>query len=391
MKIDKKNPWHWLYLLVSGMWVMVAIAARPFRSRKDKKIVVLYGHKFNGNLKAFADYCAARNDPNIQCYFLTMDPAYYKEVVLTNPSVPILLMTRLADMLIVGRSDAVITDHGLHTLTFLHKITDVPFIDVWHGIPYKGFVAEDFVFMKDYAEVWVSSPWMRDLYISRLKFQPEQVKATGYARVDRLVKNDYSPEALRGRYGIEDHFKHIVVVAPTWKQDAEGRSIVPFGATEQEFFEALNVLGDKLNALIIFRAHLNVGDAASYASLDFVRNMPYALYPVAEDFMALADVLVTDWSSIAFDYLPLHRPTIFLDVEPPFKHDLIMGKDQRFGAIVRGVDALAEAIERGITKPQEFVKDYVPLIKKTEHMAYGNTLDGRSAERCYDQLKGLLS
>jgi CDP-ribitol ribitolphosphotransferase / teichoic acid ribitol-phosphate polymerase len=390
MKIDKKNPWHWLYLLTSCLWMFVAIGLRPFRSRKSQKIVVLYGHKFNGNLRALADYIAARKDSNIRCYFLTMDPAYYREVVLTNPSVPILLMTRLADMLIVGRADAVITDHGLHALTFLHKLTSVPFIDVWHGIPYKGFSLAHFAFMKSYTEVWVSSPWIRDQYISRFEFRPEQVKATGYARVDRLVKGGYEPEALRRKYGIESHFKHIVLLAPTWKHEADGRSIVPFGATEEALFDALNVVGDKLNALIIFRAHLNVGNATSYTSRDFVRNMPFALYPDAEEFVALADVLVTDWSSIALDYLPLHRPTIFLDVEPPFKYGLVLGKEQRFGAVVNSVESLIEAIEEGITQPQEFIQRYKPLIQKTEELAYGDTLDGRSAERYYQQLKQLL-
>src|SRR5690606_40302310 len=59
------------------------------------------------------------------------------------------------------------------------------FFDVWHGIPFKGFDADDFRVQHRYDECWVASPLLRDLYIQRFGFEPQRVVATGYARTDR--------------------------------------------------------------------------------------------------------------------------------------------------------------------------------------------------------------
>src|SRR5690606_37098231 len=52
MKIDKRNPLHWWYLVLSGCWAMLAIAARPLLPRRKPHRVLLYGHKLGGNLLA---------------------------------------------------------------------------------------------------------------------------------------------------------------------------------------------------------------------------------------------------------------------------------------------------------------------------------------------------
>ena len=38
-----------------------------------------------------------------------------------------------------------------------------------------------------------------------------------------------------------------------------------------------------------------------------------------EDFLKISNILITDWSSIALDYIVLDRPVFFLDVPNPFK------------------------------------------------------------------------
>src|SRR5690625_6444995 len=52
MKIDKNNPVHWVCLFLFGVNSFVAWLIRPFIRPCQKKIIVLYGHKLNGNLLA---------------------------------------------------------------------------------------------------------------------------------------------------------------------------------------------------------------------------------------------------------------------------------------------------------------------------------------------------
>jgi putative ABC transport system substrate-binding protein len=53
---------------------------------------------------------------------------------------------------LLARTDAVISDHGLHALALMLGRTKVGFFDVWHGIPFKGFDGRDFEFVPRYAE-----------------------------------------------------------------------------------------------------------------------------------------------------------------------------------------------------------------------------------------------
>jgi len=55
-------------------------------------------------------------------------------------------------------------------LHLLLKLTDMKFIDVWHGIPFKGFDADDFRALHDYDAVLVASPSMKSMYEGKFGF-----------------------------------------------------------------------------------------------------------------------------------------------------------------------------------------------------------------------------
>jgi CDP-glycerol glycerophosphotransferase len=229
--------------------------------------------------------------------------------------------------------------------------------------------------------VWTSSAACAEIYASQLGVARELITPTGYARTDGLVNGAYDPAELRRRYGIDSSFDKIVLVAPTWQQDDKGRSIIPFGVSEAEFFEALDAVARTANALVIFRAHLNVEGADALPSLTHVRKMPYARYPVVEEFIAMSDLLVTDWSSMAFDFLPLRRPVVFLDVKPPFKDGFTIGPEHRYGDIVDGLDELCASVVRNLEDPAAFEREHAAQLDATREVVYGDTLDGQVAAR----------
>src|SRR3546814_11702319 len=72
---------------------------------------------------------------------------------------------------------------------------------------------------------------------------------------------------------------------------------------------------------------------------------PGDLYPNTEEILQISDALICDWSSIAFDYLLLDRPTYFLDVPPPFRKGLALGANYRFGPVVLGLEQLVAQLE----------------------------------------------
>jgi CDP-glycerol glycerophosphotransferase len=79
----------------------------------------------------------------LSIYYLSLDPRHAED--LRNSGIAVLRCDRLRDMLFLTRASAMITDHGLHLMAPLLRFTDIIFIDVWHGIPFKGFLPGDFV------------------------------------------------------------------------------------------------------------------------------------------------------------------------------------------------------------------------------------------------------
>ena len=94
--------------------------------------------------------------------FLTMDYDYYQE--LKAAGVAALNGTNPLNAIKIASSYAVVSDHGLHSLSLLKKLTSLPFFDVWHAIPLKGFDADDFRTQMDYEKVFVTSELVKKVY-----------------------------------------------------------------------------------------------------------------------------------------------------------------------------------------------------------------------------------
>jgi len=377
MKFDKHNLRHWIYLLITTANIFISLPFRLFKPRKP--IIILYGHKLNGNLIAFYEYMEREHGKEFDMYYLTMDRKYFKEVKQNFRS---LSSENPIHMIKVARSSAFITDHGLHSLIIYHKLTSIKFFDTWHGIPYKGFDEEDMKALHNYTQTWVTSKSMQKIYINKYGFDKSRVKVTGYARVDAMAANTYDKKDLLRKYGVEGDYKARILIAPTWKQDDQGRSIFPFDTDAKTFLGKLNDMAMKNNALVMFRAHLNSKDKMD-VKLDRVRFFSFDKYPVTEEILYITDILVSDWSSIAFDFLVMRRPTIFLEVKPPFAKGFTYDASYRFGEVVKNMDELTDSLATYVKKPQQFDTKYGKLMEKVSNEVYDLNTDGRSAERYY--------
>lgn len=392
MKINKKDPQHWKYLLKSGVFICTSIILRPFWRDGGKKRITLYGHKYNGNLKSFAEYAVKKGEYSIA--FVTLDPAYYKELQEAEiKDVEVLFLQNFRDVLKVSKSAAVISDRRAHVLVYYLWFTRIPFFDVWHGIQmFKRFAPKDMAMLKSYKEIWVPSPAFKKVYVDDYLLPQEKIVVTGYGRVDPIVNGDYKVSATKRKYGIPTKYRKIILLAPTWQQDDPTRQVIPFGENPDTFLNALDTVAKKHNALVIFRAHLNTNakNRSKLHALENVRVMSHNDYPLSEEFLAIADIFIGDWSSIAFEYLPLHRPAIFLKVPIPFAHGLTFGEEHQYGERVDSLAKLIKAIEKYAKKPEQYMQEHGEQVAETEKIAYGDTLDGKSNERYYDRLRAIV-
>lgn len=381
MKINKRNPRHWFLLLQQGIHTLIAIAARYLSPKPPRPVVVLYGHQLSGNLRAlFLEWRRSYRN-RFDCYYLSLDPQYSDQ--LNREGVPVLRCGRLRDMLLVGRCDAMITDHGLHAMSPLLALTSIWFIDVWHGIPFKGFLPRDFRVLQRYDEVWVSSPLLKDIYQNKFGFRPQIVRALGYARSDKLFLKQPPDPLLRQQAAIPPGHR-VVLYAPTWQQDDSGRDLFPFGATQECFLQRLNEICRTHAATLVIRSHLNA--SISTQLFENVRYCSMKEFPDTESLLLHTDILICDWSSIAFDFLALDRPTIFLDVEPPFKNGFALGKEFRFGKLAQDMSSLSDCLQYLLERPDAYALEQQGAHTTVTAQVYGQHTDGGTCRRQLDRL-----
>lgn len=384
MKVDRTNPLHWFRLFRFGLAVACAIFLRPLRTlrRRGRRRVLFYGHRLAGNLRPIHDAIAAGSLPGFESAFLTMDPVYRRK--LADGGTRAVLAGSAASIAWLASADALVSDHGLHAMQLMLGRTDLRFYDAWHGIPFKGFDAEDFRIQRQYHETWVASAMLKNIYVQRFGFDPRRVYPTGYARTDVLVNETMDAAAIRREFGLPEEGK-LVLFAPTWKQDHAGRSLYPFNIDQDRFLELVGGVAEAHGAFVAIRMHLNA-DAGQVRPQSGVAHVPFADYPDTERLLLAADILVCDWSSIAFDYLLLRRPTIFLDVPQPFRKGLTLDASFRYGEIAESMDEMLLAIGKYLADPGAYRLAHGERADAVLRQIYGDISDGAATARCLSRL-----
>lgn len=203
------------------------------------------------------------------------------------------------------------------------KREGVTLLQCWHGTPLKRLVFD----MEDvhsaspkYKSIFYRQSRMWDYLISANEFSTrcfksaflfpeERILQLGYPRNDLLFAADREKRAqsLRKRLGIPAD-KKVVLYAPTWRDDEF------YSQGEYKFKLPLDMeLMRRLSAEYYFllRTHYFISDRLQLSESDssFVADM--SRYNDIGELYLIADVLITDYSSVFFDYANLNRPILF--------------------------------------------------------------------------------
>lgn len=276
------------------------------------------------------------DSPLAICRYLTTQSGYeeYKHVWIIDPSIEGIkesLPDELYEKVIfVDRGTFEYVDYLLQakyiisnaTLeTFFVKRPGQVYINTWHGTPlkYMGFdipgnpnhsqnVLRNFL-MTDY--ILSPNEHTSNIFINKYKLKgiyPGEILEGGYPRIDRIFNADPKEvkETIKS-YGTSINDKPILLFCPTWK----GTSI--------------HHTSDDIDQIVTETLDLVKSCQADYSVLLKVHPFVYqkikedervSSYLVSDlidacDVMRITDLLITDYSSIFFDFLVTGKPIIF--------------------------------------------------------------------------------
>ena len=174
--------------------------------------------------------------------------------------------------------------------------------------------------------------------------QTHKIIEEGYPRNDHLI-NATAEERTELRKKLGADGKKVILYAPTWRDNQHTSGQGYTYKTEVDFDKLRKELGEEY--IILFRAHYLVAN-----SFDFDRYRGFvedvSSYSDINDLYIAADILITDYSSVFFDFANLRKPEIFYmyDLEE-YANELrgfYISLDELPGPIVRDEDALIAAV-----------------------------------------------
>ena len=170
---------------------------------------------------------------------------------------------------------------------------------------------------------------------------------TGYPRNDFL--NKYTEEQMhrvKSSLGLEDCDKKIILYAPTWRDNQHDAAKGYVYDNPVDFDYLKEHLSDEY--IILFRAHYLVADQFDFEEYKgFIYNV--SDYDDINELYIIADLLITDYSSVFFDYAILDRPMLFYMYDMEEYRDELRGfyfdVSQLPGEILKTEEELVRAIK----------------------------------------------
>ncbi|WP_137625625.1 CDP-glycerol glycerophosphotransferase family protein [Lactiplantibacillus pingfangensis] len=273
----------------------------------------------------------------------------------------------------------------------LHIREKVDLIQVWHAVgAFKTFgysrlgmpggPKAQSLNHRNYTKALVSSRHIADKYAEGFGISEDKIVPLGIPRTD-IFFDQAKQQAVRERVTLELPFikgKKVILFAPTFRGNGQQSAYYPFEMLNfKAIYEALHE-----DYVFLLKIH------------PFVQNKPTLPYEYANfyydvsdyreinDILLVADQLITDYSSVCFEYALLNRPMIFF---APDLADYMQSRNFYFDYFDFIPGPLAETTESLIKQLKQ------PVINQKKMAGFVHfffdQLDGKASARFVDALE----
>ncbi len=279
--------------------------------------------------------------------------------------------------------------------SYYHVRKGQELVQLWHGPgAYKKFghsradelgdIQHVHPGYKRYTKAIVTSEDIRWCYAEAFHIDISKVKATGFPRTDMFFNKKLMTEKRNELYKKYPYLKgkKVVLFAPTYRgtkvNDAD------YGFDQLDLDKIYKELKD--DYIFIFKWHPAVynnilnGTKKGY-DLSKYKDFYYDLSADRDvnELLLVTDVLITDYSSIIFDWVLLNKPIVYFAYD---KEDYENGRGLYFpfqeyiyGAVSKNTKELIAAIKKG---------DMLPKERKVFVNKFMKECDGHSTEKTYN-------
>lgn len=237
------------------------------------------------------------------------------------------------------------------------------YIQTWHGTPLKKLALDmDEVHMpgtttEKYKRNFVREASKWDFLLSPNSYSTEifrrafnfnkKIIESGYPRNDYLINNNNIREIINIKKQLNLPLdKKIILYAPTWRDN----NFYGRGRYKFDLHIDLDLLKEKLSNdyIIIMRMHYLVAENLNlYNYNGFIYD--FSQHEDIRELYLISDMLITDYSSVFFDYAILKRPIIFYVYDLEEYRDKLRGfyfdfQREAPGPLVKTTEELLDAI-----------------------------------------------
>lgn len=277
------------------------------------------GRNYSGNPKSiYETMCTQGLDQTYRCYYILENP----KITLPGKIKPI-RMSRFRFYYVMAIAGKIISDTRFPN--DIRKRKQARYLQTWHGTPLKKLALDMTSYhmaggesKEEYQAEFKKNSATWDYLISQNEFSSHifrrafafrgKMLEIGYPRNDILFQKNSEEDInhIKQKYNLPD--KKVILYAPTWRDNsfydkASYRMAAPLD---------YDYLYEKLSGeyVILIKYHYMVRENLDFSKYGGFYQVMDSSYDISELYL-VSDLLITDYSSVMFDYSILKRPIIF--------------------------------------------------------------------------------